>query len=154
MISGFIISYIGFSSFFLVNAFTYFVSFAFVVFIRNYISHKIRNKEGLKHIKLKKIYTDILEGLVFVKKNPYIEPIVSCGFIYCFFKSILNTVLILYLYQKMALSPILIGIIVGAPSVGLVLGSTITASLSKYFNDAFALVLGATTTGIGLFLYL
>lgn len=152
MISGLIISYIGFSSFFIVNAFTYFVSFAFVVFIRNYISHKIKNKESLKSIKFKKIYTDIVEGLVFVKKNPYIEPIVSCGFVYCFSKSIFSIVFILYLYQKMMLSPILIGIIVGAPSLGLVLGSIIATPLSKYFNDAFTLVLGATITGIGFLL--
>ncbi|XWO13910.1 Transmembrane secretion effector [Candidatus Hepatincola sp. Pdp] len=152
MISGLVISYIGFSSFFIVNAFTYFVSFAFVVFIRNYLSHKTRYKEELKNINLKKIYTDILEGLIFVRKNPYIEPIVSCGFIYCFSKSIFSIVLILYLYQKMALSPVLIGIIVGAPSIGLVVGSIIATSLSKYFNDAFTLVLGATMTGIGIFL--
>ena len=63
------------------------------------------------------------EGLVFVIKHPQIKPVISCGLVYIFGLSIIESVLVLYCHDVLKLSTIMIGIVIGSSAIGLPLGN-------------------------------
>lgn len=147
MLAGIVITLVGLTGIFTVDAVTYFVCFLCVLFISRFKSHT----EGtLKNVNIKSIYINIYEGLIYFKKHPVLEPIVSCGAVYGFFKYILNSILVIFLYKVMGLSELEIGFVVGSSAIGFLIGNTILVKKSQQINNTKMLVYSATVSVIGL----
>ena len=118
IIAGPLISFFGVIITVFINAFSFLVS----VFCLSSI--KLENEEKSK-IKKEKgwLLKEMKEGLVFVIKHPQIEPVISCGLVYIFGLSIIESVLVLYCHDVLKLSTIMIGIVIGSSAIGLPLGN-------------------------------
>jgi MFS family permease len=147
MLAGIVITLVGLTGSFAVDALTYFVCCICVLFISRFKSH---TEGSVKNVNIKSIYKDIYEGLIYFKKHPILEPVVSCGAVYGFFKFILTSVLVIFLYKVMGLSELEIGFVVGSAAVGFLIGNTILVKKSQQFNNTKMLVYSATVSVIGL----
>lgn len=147
MLAGIVITLVGLTGSFTIDAVTYFVCFVFVLFISKINPH---TEGSLKNVNIKSVYKDIFEGLLYFKKHPVLEPIVSCGAVYGFFKYILNSILVIFLYKVMGLSELEIGFVVGSAAVGFLVGNTILIKKSQQINNTKMLVYSATVSVIGL----
>ncbi|MEC1180529.1 MFS transporter [Metasolibacillus meyeri] len=147
MLAGIVITLVGLTGSFTIDAVTYFICFLCVLFISRFTPH---TEGSLKNVNIKSIYTNIYEGLIYFKKHPILEPIVSCGAIYGFFKYILTSILVIFLYKVMGLSELEIGFVVGSAAVGFLIGNTILVKKSRQFNNTKMLIYSATVSVIGL----
>ena len=121
MLAGIVITLVGLTGSFTVDAVTYFVCFMFVLIISKFKPH---TEGSLKDVNVKSIYQNIYEGLVYFK-TPCIGA--DCNLWCClrFFKYILNSILVIFLYKVMNLSEIEIGFVIGSAAVGFLIGNTI-----------------------------
>ncbi|UZN54732.1 MFS transporter [Bacillus paralicheniformis] len=147
MLAGIVITLVGLTGSFAVDAVTYFVCFVFVLFISKFKPH---TEGSLKNINIKSVYKNIYEGLLYFKNHPVLEPIVSCGAVYGFFKYILNSILVIFLYKVLGLSELEIGFVVGSAAVGFLIGNTILMKKSQQINNTKMLIYSATVSVIGL----
>lgn len=147
MLAGIVITVVGLTGSFTIDAVTYFVCFVCVFFI---VRFKPQTEGSLKNVHIKSIYKNIYEGWSYFKKHPILEPIVSCGAVYGFFKYILTSILVIFLYKVMGLSELEIGFVVGSAAVGFLIGNTILVKKSQQFNHTKMLVYSATVSVIGL----
>jgi len=147
MLAGIVITLVGLTGSFTVDAATYFVCFVCVLFILRFKPH---TEGSLKNVNIKSIYKNIYEGLIYFKSHPVLEPIVSCGAVYGFFKYILNSILVIFLYKVMGLSELEIGFVVGSAAIGFLIGNTILVKKSQQFNNTKVLIYSATVSVIGL----
>lgn len=63
--------------------------------------------------------------MVYFKKYFVLELIVICGVVYGFFKYILNSILVIFLYKVMGLFEFEIGFVVGLVVVGFLIGNMV-----------------------------
>ncbi|MBD8497719.1 MFS transporter [Paenibacillus arenosi] len=147
MLAGIVITLVGSTGSFSVNAATYFICFVCLLFISRFKPH---TEGSLKNVNIKSIYKNIFEGLIYFRKHPVLEPIVSCGAVYGFFKYILYSILVIFLYKVMGLSELEIGFVVGSASVGFLIGNTILLKKSKQINHTKMLIYSAAVSVIGL----
>ncbi|GKU79118.1 MFS transporter [Paenibacillus sp. L3-i20] len=147
MLAGIVIILVGLTGSFAVNAVTYFVCFVCILFISRFKPH---TEGSLKNVNIKSIYKNIYEGLNYFKRHPVLEPIVSCGAVYGFFKYILYSILVIFLYKVMGLSELEIGFVVGSAAVGFLIGNSILIKKSKQINHTKMLIYSATVSVMGL----
>ncbi|MEK5485149.1 MFS transporter [Lysinibacillus sp. FSL M8-0355] len=147
MLAGIVITLVGLTGLFTVDAVTYFICFVCILFISRF---KPQTEGSLKNVNIKSIYINIYEGLIYFKSHPVLEPIVSCGAVYGFFKYILNSILVIFLYKVMDLSELEIGFVVGSAALGFLIGNTILVKKSQQINNTKMLVYSATVSVIGL----
>jgi MFS family permease len=147
MLAGIVIVLVGLTGSFTVNAVTYFVCFLFVLLISKFKPH---TEGSIKSVNIKSIYKNIYEGLIYFKGHPVLEPIVSCGAVYGFFKYILYSILVIFLYRVMGLSELEIGFVVGSAAVGFLIGNTILIRKNQQINNTKMLIYSATVSVLGL----
>lgn len=147
MLAGIVITLVGLAGSFTVNAVTYFVCFLCVLLISKFKPH---TEGSLKNVNIKSIYKNIYEGLIYFKNHPVLEPIVSCGAVYGFFKYILYSILVIFLYKVMGLSELEIGFVVGSAAVGFLIGNTILVKKNQQINNTKMLIYSATVSVLGL----
>ncbi|UHA76255.1 MFS transporter [Paenibacillus sp. 481] len=147
MLAGIVFTVVGLTGSFSVTAVTYFVCFVFVLSISRFKPH---TEGSLTNVNIKSIYKNIYEGLIYFKSHPVLEPIVSCGAVYGFFKYILYSILVIFLYKVMSLSELEIGFVVGSAAVGFVIGNTILIKKGQQMNNTKMLTYSATVSVIGL----
>ncbi|MBH5317587.1 MFS transporter [Paenibacillus sp. GSMTC-2017] len=147
MIAGIVFTIVGLTGSFSIAAVTYFACFVCIVLISRFKPH---TEGSLKNVNIKSIYKDIYEGLIYFKNHPVLEPIVSCGAVYGFFKYILYSILVIFLYKVMGLSELKIGFVVGSAALGFLIGNTILLKRSQQINHTKMLIYSATVSVIGL----
>lgn len=147
MLAGIVITLVGLAGSFTVNAVSYFVCFLCVLSISKFKPH---TEGSLKNVNIKSIYINIYEGLIYFKNHPVLEPIVSCGAVYGFFKYILYSILVIFLYKVMGLSELEIGFVVGSAALGFLIGNMILVNKNQQINNTKILIYSATVSVLGL----
>jgi predicted MFS family arabinose efflux permease len=94
----------------------------------------------------------IREGLRFVRRTPALLAEVAAGAALNFFYTIYFALLFLYATRELGLAAGTIGLVLGAGAVGALVGSTLTAWVSRRLGVGRALVLGSFVYPAGLVL--
>ncbi|MDO3408600.1 MFS transporter [Saccharibacillus sp. CPCC 101409] len=89
---------------------------------------------------------EIREGISFVFRNPYLKAIAGEATTYNFFSQVIWAVMILYVVRSLGIGAELLGFIMGAASVGSILGSLSAGYLARRFGVGPTLC-GATALG-------
>ena len=96
-----------------------------------------------------RIWTQIVEGLRLIWRDPVLRPIAFCNASFNCSGTLLFTVFPLYTVRELHLSPLLLGIALAGGSVGGLLGSFLAGPLSRRFGPGRAIVGAACVEGIG-----
>ncbi|AHG20830.1 permease [Chania multitudinisentens RB-25] len=131
----------------LLNGISFFISALTLGVIR---SNKKNISPSTVHVR-PSLMTEIKIGLKFVMSHPKIEPVFSCGAIYVFFLTIIETSLVLYCKDVLLLSPVGIGFVIGAAAAGFPLANLLSPKLMAHFGVSHTLVIGAVTSVVGIF---
>jgi MFS family permease len=95
-----------------------------------------------------KIWQEIGEGLRLVAGNPLLRAIAGCMGTVGLFNSVLEAVVILYLVRELGLEPAMLGLIFASGSVGLLLGTFVTAWVTRRFGLGPGIVGGLLLLGL------
>lgn len=145
-IAGFAIAYMGLSSVYLINAFS-FIAVIIALILMNTPKQVIREDTSFS-------LRSLFEGLSFVRKSPLIYSTMLLDFIATFFSS--ATVLLpIFAMDILKVGPQGLGILYAAPAIGAVLAGLFTSSLGHFKHQGKILLLtislyGAATLGFGL----
>jgi MFS family permease len=145
-IAGFTIAYLGLSSVYLINAFS-FIAVIIALVLMNNPKQIIREDTSFS---LKSLF----EGLSFVRRSPLIYSTMLLDFIATFFSS--ATVLLpIFAKDILKVGPEGLGILYAAPAVGAVMAGLFASSLGHFKHQGKILLLtvslyGAATLGFGL----
>ena len=93
---------------------------------------------------------DIAAGLRFVSGHPMLQPVMLCGTTYMLFVSMVETSLVLYCKDVLRLSPLWIGVVVGAAAAGYPVGNMLSARLTARFGTPRTLLITASVSVAGI----
>ncbi len=93
---------------------------------------------------------EIREGLSFAFSHPLLQPVLLCGCVYVLFLSMVEATLVLYSREVLQLSPVGIGLVVGAAAAGFPIGNAVSGHLYRRLGVAWTLVLSASMSVAGL----
>ncbi|HZG93915.1 MAG TPA: MFS transporter [Mycobacteriales bacterium] len=96
-----------------------------------------------------RLRTRIAEGLSFIWRHPVLRPFYVCASTINFFNFMFSAVLVLYMSRTLALSPQLIGLVLGAGAVGGLAGAAIASRLTRRIGIGHTLVLGVVLFAAG-----
>jgi MFS family permease len=94
----------------------------------------------------KSIWSDLIEGLRLVLKNPILRSLAGSAGIFSFFGNFVGALYALYVIRQIGAPPIFLGLLVAAGGLSALLGAIIAERVIRRFG------LGRTV-GIGLFMY-
>jgi len=92
---------------------------------------------------------DVREGMAFVFGDDRLEPVISCGVVYVCFLTMIESSLILYCRNVLALDATRIGLIVGVAGAGFPVGNLLSARLASRFGVARTLAVSAAVAVCG-----
>ncbi|MGN9844293.1 MFS transporter [Nonomuraea sp. H19] len=145
MAAGPVIGVLGVAGALLANTISFAASFVTLVMIRH--------REAPPAVTVRErgwVRRDIAAGLRFVLRHPVLEPVLTCGTVYVLFLSMVETSLVLYCRNVLGLSPLWIGIVVGAAAAGYPIGNLASAFLIRRLGSSRALMLAATVSVLGI----
>ncbi|WP_327088917.1 MFS transporter [Nonomuraea sp. NBC_01738] len=145
MAVGPVIGLLGVAGAFLANTLSFVASFVTLVLIRH--------REPPRAVTVRErgwVRRDVVAGLRFALRHPILEPVLACGTVYVLFLSMVETSLVLYCRNVLGLSPLWIGIVVGAAAAGYPIGNLASAVLIRRLGSARALMLSAIVSVLGI----
>ncbi|OKI04030.1 hypothetical protein A6A06_38690 [Streptomyces sp. CB02923] len=92
---------------------------------------------------------EIREGLSFVLRHPWLEPVLSAGAVYVFFLSVLEASLVLYLHYTWGMSTGEIGLVLGLAGLGYPVGSLLSKRIMDGIGTSRALILSLVVNILG-----
>jgi len=90
--------------------------------------------------KKQSVWSEIVEGLSFVYKNPILRPLAESIALHFLFMLIISTIFTLYAIRELNLAPLLLGIIFSALGGGLLLGALSVKYLTRRFGQGKTMV--------------
>jgi MFS family permease len=96
-----------------------------------------------------RLRTRIAEGLGFIWRHPVLRPFYVCASTINFFNFMFSAVLVLYMSRTLALSPEVIGLVLGAGAVGGLAGAAMASRLTRRIGLGHTLVLGVALFAAG-----
>jgi MFS family permease len=96
------------------------------------------------------ILRDVREGLRFVFHHAQLRPVILCGTVYVLFLTMIEASLVLYCSRVLGLSPVGIGVVIGAAAAGFPIGNLVSGRLVDRIGIARTLMLGASVSVLGL----
>jgi MFS family permease len=99
-----------------------------------------------------RLFAEILEGLRYVVKDPYLRPSMAAVAIFNFFGNVLFAIFLVYAVRRLDLSPAEIGIIFGVGNVGFLAGAFVAPRIAARLGVGRTLVLSELVGGLALFL--
>jgi len=96
--------------------------------------------EILAKEKKQSVWSEIVEGLSFVYKNPILRPLAESIALHFLFMLIISTIFTLYAIRELNLAPLLLGIIFSALGGGLLLGALSVKYLTRRFGQGKTMV--------------
>lgn len=127
-----------------VNAGSFLVSFAAVASIQ----HR-EPKPQPAPVKRGSMLREIREGLSFVLRHPWLEPVLIAGAVYTFFLSVLESTLVLYLHYDWGMSTGEIGLVLGLAGLGYPVGSVLSKRMMDRFGTSRALIISLVVNILG-----
>ncbi|MER5360805.1 MFS transporter [Streptomyces sp. NPDC002785] len=127
-----------------VNAGSFLVSFAAI----KAIGHREPEPEATP-VEREGMIREIREGLSFVLRHPWLEPVLSAGAIYVFFFSVLEASLVLYLHYTWGMSAGAIGLVLGLAGLGYPVGSLLSKRIMDRIGTSRALILSLVVNILG-----
>ncbi len=94
---------------------------------------------------------ELVEGLRFVLRNPYIRAIASCTATFNFFNSVATALILVYAVRELDMSPGLIGVVLALGNFGALAGALTSARISRRFGVG-PTIIGAAMTGAAVLL--
>jgi MFS family permease len=92
---------------------------------------------------------DVREGMAFVFRHDRLEPVITCGVVYVCFLTMIESSLILYCRNVLALDSTRIGLIVGVAGAGFPVGNLLSSRLAPRFGVARTLAVSAAVAVCG-----
>jgi MFS family permease len=92
---------------------------------------------------------DVREGMAFVFRHDRLEPVITCGVVYVCFLTMIESSLILYCRNVLALDSTRIGLIVGMAGAGFPVGNLLSSRLAPRFGVAWTLAVSAAVAVCG-----
>lgn len=89
------------------------------------------------------VWSEILEGLSFVYKNPVLRPLAEGIALHFLFMLMISTIFTLYALQELKIEPFLLGVIFSALGGGLLLGALVVKNVTKRFGQGKTMVFAA-----------
>jgi MFS family permease len=141
-IAGWIINILGAVKAFLFDAFTYLISALFLIFIK----HKPEKSEKKKNT----VFKDINEGLKFVFGNKILKSLtISLTFVNLGY-ALIQTIIVVFAYKNLMLSPSQVGIIFSISSIGLIIGALVSKKVIELIGIGKSLFLSSGFLGLSL----
>jgi MFS family permease len=115
---------------------------------------RIKREEALeaRGVQERRLFAEILEGLRFVLRNPFLRPSMAYVAIFNFFAQVLSAVFLVYAVRELGLSPTAIGIIFGVGNVGFLVGAVLAPRVSARLGVGPTLIASAFVGGVSMFL--
>jgi MFS family permease len=130
------------------DAFSFLFSSVFVLGIRK----KERPEERAPAAERAGMKVELLEGVRYVLRNPYLRGIAACTANSNFFASVTWAILLVYLKRQLELSVQLIGIIISCANVGFLIGALTTGWISNRLGAGRTLLMASLLVGPSLLL--
>lgn len=89
------------------------------------------------------VWSEILEGLSFVYKNPILRPLAEGIALHFLFMLVISTIFTLYALQELKIEPVLLGVIFSALGGGFLLGALAVKNVTKRFGQGKTMVFAA-----------
>lgn len=89
------------------------------------------------------VWSEIVEGLSFVYKNPILRPLSETIALHFLFMLVISTVFTLYAVRELRLEPLTLGIIFSAMGFGLLLGALSVKKLTDRFGQGKTMIFAA-----------
>jgi MFS family permease len=141
-IAGWIINILGAVKAFLFDAFTYLISALFLIFIK----HKPEKSKKKKNT----VFKDINEGLKFVFGNKILKSLtISLTFVNLGY-ALIQTIIVVFAYKNLMLSPSQVGIIFSISSIGLIIGALVSKKVIELIGIGKSLFLSSGFLGLSL----
>jgi MFS family permease len=126
------------------NAGSFLLSFAAVSAIR----HREEEPEAVA-AERGGMLRQIREGLSFVVRHPWLEPVFGAGMVYVFFVSVMEASLVLYLHYTWGMSTVAIGLVLGLAGLGYPVGSVLSKRIMDRIGTSRALILSLVVNILG-----
>ena len=97
----------------------------------------------LTHFERQSVWSEILEGLSFVYKNPILRPLAEGIALHFLFMLVISTIFTLYALQELKIEPFLLGVIFSALGGGLLLGALTVKKMTKRLGQGKTIVFTA-----------
>ncbi len=104
---------------------------------------KTPESEILAKEEKRSVWSEIVEGLSFVYKNPILRPLAEGIALHFLFMVMISTIFTLYAIRELNLSPLLLGVIFSALGGGLLLGALSVKYLTARFGQGKTMVFAA-----------
>jgi MFS family permease len=98
------------------------------------------------------LFAEILDGLRFVVRNPYLRPSMIYVALVNFFAMVLSSVLLVYAVRELGLSPTAIGIVLAIGNVGFLAGAFSAPRVSARLGIGPTLILSGFLGGVSMYL--
>jgi MFS family permease len=99
-----------------------------------------------------RLVAEILEGLRYVVRDPYLRPSMVYVAVFNFFLQVMFSIFLVYAVRRLELSPVAIGVVFAIGNVGLLLGAVLAPRVSARLGIGRTLIGSAAISGIALFL--
>src|SRR5918996_3867613 len=99
-----------------------------------------------------RLFGEILDGLRFVVRNPYLRPSMIYVALVNFFAMVLSSVLLVYAVRELGLSPATIGIVFAIGNVGFLAGAFLAPRVSARLGIGPTLIASGFVGGVSMYL--
>ncbi|KSU86849.1 MULTISPECIES: MFS transporter [Priestia] len=143
-IAGWVINVLGTVKAFLFDAVSYLVSAVFLIAIKDNLDVKKEQKKDTK------VFRDIKEGVHFVFSNNILKSLTISLTLVNLGYALIQTIVVVFAYQNLKLSPSQVGVIFSISSIGLIIGVMLSKRLSDKIGVGKSLLLASTFLGLSL----
>jgi MFS family permease len=115
---------------------------------------RIEREERLeaRGVERTRLAAEILEGLRFVARNPYLRPSMVYVAVFNFFTNVIFAIFLVYAVRRLDLSPAVIGLVLAIGSIGFLVGAFLAPRVSARLGVGTTMVASAAVAGLALFL--
>jgi MFS family permease len=115
---------------------------------------RIEREEQLetRGVERTRLVSEILEGLRFVARNPYLRPSMVYVAAFNFFTNVIFAIFLVYAVRRLDLSPAVIGLVLALGSVGFLVGAFLAPRVSARLGVGTTMIASAAVAGLALFL--
>lgn len=143
-IAGWVINVLGTVKAFLFDGVSYLISAVFLIAIKDNPSTKKEKKKETKVLK------DIKEGVQFVFSHNILKSLTISLTLVNLGYALIQTIIVVFAYQNLNLSPSQVGVIFSISSIGLIFGVMLSKRLSEKIGIGKSLILSTTFLGLSL----
>ena len=115
---------------------------------------RIEREERLeaRGVERTRLAAEILEGLRFVARNPYLRPSMVYVAAFNFFTNVIFAIFLVYAVRRLDLSPAVIGLVLAIGSIGFLVGAFLAPRISARLGVGTTMIGAAAVAGLALFL--